>query len=145
MRTPLKLLLAVVCLFQSLCLTAQEKIISGTVKDADDNSPMPNVSVTIKGTNRGTTTDMRGSFSLKAQKGEILVISSVGYEVNQLKVGDADIVSVKIKSAQKQMSEVVVTAMDQKRNPRELGYSVQTVKGSDIQQTQRENFINGLE
>ncbi|MCS3794868.1 SusC/RagA family TonB-linked outer membrane protein [Niastella sp. OAS944] len=145
MRTPLKLLLAVVCLFQSLCLTAQEKTISGTVKDADDNSPMPNVSVTIKGTNRGTTTDMRGSFSLKAQKGEILVISSVGYEVNQIKVGDADIVSVKIKSAQKQMSEVVVTAMDQKRNPRELGYSVQTVKGSDIQQTQRENFLNSLQ
>jgi TonB-linked SusC/RagA family outer membrane protein len=145
MRTPLKLLLAVVCIFQSLCLAAQEKTISGTVKDADDNSPLPNVSVTIKGTNRGTTTDIRGSFTIKAQKGDVLLISSVGYEVNQLKVGDANTIAVKIKSSQKQMSEVVVTAMDQKRNPRELGYSVQTVKGTDIQQTQRENFINSLQ
>ena len=35
--------------------------------------------------------------------------------------------------------------MDIKRNPRELGYSVQTVKGNDLQQTQRENFVNGLQ
>jgi TonB-linked SusC/RagA family outer membrane protein len=41
--------------------------------------------------------------------------------------------------------EEVVVAMDIKRNPRELGYSVQTVKGADIQQTQRENFVTGLQ
>jgi hypothetical protein len=38
-----------------------------------------------------------------------------------------------------------VDVVDIKRNPRELGYSVQTVKGSDIQETQRENFVNSLQ
>ena len=138
-------LLAGIFLLLSVCVAAQEKIISGTVKDADDNTALPGASITIKGTNRGTTTDINGSFSLKAQKGDILIISSVGYETNQIRVGDATAISVKIKNSQKQMGEVVVTAMDQKRNPRELGYSVQTVKGTDIQQTQRENFINSLQ
>ena len=43
------------------------------------------------------------------------------------------------------MGEVVVTAMDIKRNPRELGYSVQKVGGAEIQETQRENFLNSLQ
>ncbi len=145
MRTPIKLLLAVVLLFYGLSTTAQEKTISGTVTDADLHTPVPGVSITIKGTNRGTQTDATGAFSIKVQKGQVLVISSVGYEVHQVKVGDAASISVSIRNSQKEMSEVVVTAMDQKRNARELGYSVQTVKGSDIQQTQRENFLNSLQ
>src|SRR5947208_98761 len=145
MRKFTRLLLAVVLLLWGMYATAQDKTISGTVTDADDNTPVPGVSITIKGTNRGTQTNTQGVFSIKAQKGEMLIISSVGYEGSQVRVGDATIISVKIKNSQKQMGEVVVTAMDIKRNPRELGYSVQTVKGSDIQQTQRENFINSLQ
>ena len=145
MRIPFKLLMAVVLVFCGLYVTAQEKTISGTVSDADTRAPVPGVSITIKGTNRGTQTDAKGAYSIKVQKGQLLVISSVGYEVHQVKVGDAASISITIKSSQKEMSEVVVTAMDQKRNPRELGYSVQTVKGSDIQQTQRENFVNSLQ
>jgi TonB-linked SusC/RagA family outer membrane protein len=145
MRKFTRLLFGVVLLLWGICATAQDKTISGTVTDADDNTGVPGVSITIKGTNRGTQTNAQGVFSIKAQKGEILVISSVGYEGNQVRVGDGATISVKIKNSQKQMGEVIVTAMDIKRNPRELGYSVQTVKGSDIQQTQRENFINSLQ
>ncbi|MFL5743043.1 MAG: SusC/RagA family TonB-linked outer membrane protein [Niastella sp.] len=145
MRKFTRLLLAVVLLLWGMYATAQDKTISGTVTDADDNKPVPGVSITIKGTNRGTQTNTQGVFSIKAQKGDVLIISSVGYEGSQVRVGDATTISVKIKNSQKQMGEVVVTAMDIKRNPRELGYSVQTVKGSDIQQTQRENFINSLQ
>jgi outer membrane cobalamin receptor len=43
------------------------------------------------------------------------------------------------------MGEVVVTAMDIKRSPRSLGYSTQSLKGDEIQETQRENFLNGLQ
>jgi TonB-linked SusC/RagA family outer membrane protein len=145
MRNFIKLLLAVGFLFRGILATAQDKVISGTVTDATDNKPVPNVSVTIKGTNHGTTTNAQGVFSIKAQKGQTLILSSVGYEDAHIRVGDETNVSVKITNDKKQMGEVIVTAMDIKRNPRELGYSVQTVKGSDIQQTQRENFINSLQ
>ncbi|MBO9203183.1 MULTISPECIES: SusC/RagA family TonB-linked outer membrane protein [Niastella] len=145
MRKFTRLLLAVVLMLGGMYATAQDKTISGVVTDADDNAPVPGVSVTIKGTNRGTTTDTKGAFTIRVQKGEVLLISSVGYEGREMKVGDGATISVKIKNSQKQMGEVIVTAMDIKRNPRELGYSTQTVKGSDIQQTQRENFINSLQ
>src|SRR5436190_19991651 len=61
------------------------------------------------------------------------------------KPGQGNAESINLKTAEGTMAEVVVTAMNIKRNPRELGYSVQTVKGSDIAETQRENFVNSLE
>src|SRR5690606_27103491 len=52
---------------------------------------------------------------------------------------------ISLKASEGTLGEVVVTAMDIKRNPRELGYSVQKVSGDDIQETQRENFLNSLQ
>src|SRR5206468_10865725 len=77
--------------------------------------------------------------------GETLQFSYVGYQPLELKPGNENTMAISLKRSDNTMGEVVVTAMDIKRNPRELGYSVQTVKGSDIQQTQRENFVNSLE
>ncbi|MFZ8518350.1 TonB-dependent receptor plug domain-containing protein, partial [Staphylococcus aureus] len=51
----------------------------------------------------------------------------------------------KLKSDIADLDDVVVVAMDQKRKPRELGYSTQSVKGAEIQESQRDNFINSLQ
>ena len=125
---------------------AQEKTITGTVVTADDNNiPLQGVTVRVKGTKRFTQTDASGMFSISVAQGGVLQFSYVGHESSELKIGDANTVQVRLRQVASTLSEVVVTAMDQKRNPRELGYSVQTVKGSDIQQTQRENFVNSLQ
>jgi TonB-linked SusC/RagA family outer membrane protein len=68
----------------------------------------------------------------------------VGYETTDVKVGSGDVIGLSLKTADNTLGEVVVTAMDIKRNPRELGYSVQKVSGSEVQETQRENFLNSL-
>ena len=67
-----------------------------------------------------------------------MVVSSVSFSSQQIKIKDlANSIYIKLDAEDVTMDEVVVTAMDIKRNPRELGYSVQTVKGSEIQETQR--------
>lgn len=135
----------IVFLFFLVPLFAQaQSTVSGRVLK-DDGTPVEGASVTLKGKGKGTKTDANGNFSISAAKGDVLVISSVNFLTQQVTVGNAASITVKLKQVDKTLDEVVVTAMDIKRNPRELGYSVQTVKGSDIQQTQRENFVNGLQ
>ncbi|MGQ7411991.1 hypothetical protein ACTGWW_11225, partial [Streptococcus suis] len=80
-----------------------------------------------------------------AAKGQVLLISSVGYENQRVTVQGSQNIQVKLKSDVADLDDVVVVAMDQKRKPRELGYSTQSVKGAEIQETQRDNFINSLQ
>lgn len=126
-------------------LLAQERTISGTILSEDNKTPLQGVTVRVKGTKRVTQTDAKGTYSIKASPGETIQFTHVGYQIVDIKVGTGNNVSVSMKISDVTMGEVVVTAMDIKRTPRELGYSVQTVKGSDIQQTQRENFVNALQ
>ena len=54
--------------------------VSGQVLDASDNSPMPGVSVIVRGTTTGTVTDMDGNFALKAAESDVLDFSFIGYQ-----------------------------------------------------------------
>ncbi len=125
-------------------LITQAQTITGRVVNKD-GSPVEGATILVKGKGSGTKTNANGTFTIHASKGDVLIISSINFLPQQVKVKDAGNINVSLVPSDATMGEVVVTAMDIKRNPRELGYSVQTVKGTDIQQTQRENFINSLQ
>ncbi len=71
-------------LFCALDVQAQQDYWKGQVKDAVSGEPMIGVSVRVKGTGSGTITDFDGNFTVKASKGDILVISYVGYKTLEL-------------------------------------------------------------
>ncbi len=123
---------------------AQERTVTGTIVSEDNKTPLSGVTIRVKGTRRIVTTDANGKFSIKINPGETLQVSYVGYETADIKPGDAATVGVTLKTADNTMGEVVVTALDQKRNPRELGFAAQKVGGAEVAETQRENFLNGL-
>ena len=125
-------------------LLAQEKTVTGRVLN-ENNQPMAGVTVKVRGSNKVAQTDANGAFSITVKKGETLEFSHVGYTETSAKVGDANSVSINLKPSDTTMGEVVVTAMDIKRNSRELGYSAQKVGGKEIAETQRENFLNSLQ
>src|ERR1700730_12203731 len=143
MRKLSRLLLAGILLFSNSLLYSQEKTVSGVVTSTG-NAPLAGVSVSIKGTKRGTQTNNAGYFSISAAKGDVLVFSSVGYIEREVNVGDGNSINVKLPAFDKQLGEVVVTAYGVKRNKRELSYQAPVVKGDDIAQTRRENFLNSL-
>src|SRR5688572_7305534 len=135
-------------LFLSLLLVSaagwsQERTVNGTVSD-QTKTPLLGVTVRIKGTNRVTQTDANGRFSITVNQGETLEVSYVGFASQDIKPS-GNSVNVTLSSNDGTMEEVVVTAMDIKRNPRELGYSVQKVDGNEIKESQRENFLNSLQ
>lgn len=105
------LLLMLLCSLHSL---AQDKTVSGKVTDEKDGSPIVGASVTVKGTNTGTTTDGEGKFSLKVPStAKALVVSSVNYESVEISITNRTTVNVSLASSDKSLQEVVVVAYGQ--------------------------------
>jgi len=144
MRKLLRILGCTAAILWSLLTFAQEQPISGTVRDPRDNSPLAAATIVNKRTKKAVMTNESGQYSIAAKPGDVLVITHVGRKTFTFTVGTERSYTTTLEVAG-DMGEAVVTAMDIKRNPRELGYSVQTVGGSDIRQTQRENLVNALQ
>ena len=87
---------------------AQEKTVTGTVTES--SGVLPGVSVLVKGTSIGTETDFDGKFSIKAQKGDILSFSYVGYTTIEKIVGNPNVINVTMAEDDNILDEVVVTA-----------------------------------
>ncbi len=135
-------LIAILFFLVPLLAQAQAPV-SGRVLD-EKGQPVVGATVLVKGAKSGTKTDANGNFTINAKTGDVLVISSVNFGSQQTKVKDGGNVTVNLIAKDGTMDEVVVTAMDIKRDPRELGYSAPKVSGAEVQETQRENFLNAL-
>lgn len=122
---------------------APKDIIPGKVTDKNGN-PIPGVSVTIKGKKGGTSTNNNGVFNIEASKGDVLVFTSVGYEMKEVTVVNTDNISVELVENTTQLNTVVVTALGIRRERRSLGYSVTEVAGSDLTQAREINVANSL-
>jgi TonB-linked SusC/RagA family outer membrane protein len=137
--------LSLMLLLLPVALLAQERTITGKIISEDNKTPLTGVTIRVKGTRRVVQTDAQGNFSIKVNLGETLQLSYVGYQGTEIKPGSENTLTVSLKSSDITMGEVIVTALDIKRNAREVPYSVQKVSGKDISETQRENFLNSLQ
>src|SRR6476469_1460448 len=89
---------------------AQTRTVTGRVTDATDGLPLPGVSVRVKGSNVGTTTNSEGSFSIGVPAGStVLSFSYLGYTAREMNIPASGSMTVKLESDAKQLSEVVVT------------------------------------
>ncbi|GAB2495030.1 SusC/RagA family TonB-linked outer membrane protein [Algoriphagus taiwanensis] len=121
---------------------AQQQLITGKVSDAN-NQPLPGATVLVKGTTRGTVTDVDGSYSIQAASGEALVFSFVGFEAVEITVGSSSRINVVLTEGVA-LNEVVVTALGVERETKALGYSVQAVDGDRFTEARETNVINSL-
>ena len=90
-------------------VSAQEKTITGNVTD-EANQPLPGVSIVIQGSKNGTQTDWDGNYSIKAQKGDILTFSYIGYNTQTATVEHKNTINIKLTPANQTLNEVVVVA-----------------------------------
>ncbi len=142
-----KLLLVSLCLLV-LCITqvfAQNRTVTGTVTAKDDGLPIPGVTVKIKGTNLGAPTDVNGKYSIVVATGQTLVFSFVSYLTQEIPVGSGNVINVVLSSNNKQLSEVVVTALGQSREKNTIGYAQTTVKSGEINQASQISMFGSLE
>jgi len=100
------LILTLFCTTFSLTAQAQTTV-RGKITD-ETGKPLPAVSITVKGSTRGTTSDENGTFSISASPGDIIVVSSVGYLNKEITVGNENALNISLASTNSQLTDVIV-------------------------------------
>ena len=119
------------------------KKITGTVVDA--SGPVIGASVVEKGkSGNGVITDFDGNFSLSVSPGATLVISYIGYETQEIKVGNQSTLSITLKEDNAQLDEVVVVGYGTQKKKLVTGATVQ-VKGEDIAKLNTTNALTAMQ
>src|ERR1700744_1230288 len=101
--------LGVLCLYANT-LCAQTLTVKGKAVD-DQGAAIPFVSIRIKGSRGGTVADADGVFSLKAKAGDILILTSAGYDNKQATVSGSGTLVVTLSKTSQELAAVVVTAL----------------------------------
>jgi TonB-linked SusC/RagA family outer membrane protein len=113
-----------------LMLFQQKKEVRGTVTDSV--GALPGVSVTVKGTTIGTTTDLKGKFILDVpDDNAVLVFSIVGYGTQEMSVKDKEVINILLKPSMNKLDEVVVVAFGSQKKTDLVG-SVTSISPKDL-------------
>jgi TonB-dependent starch-binding outer membrane protein SusC len=141
----LYILLFVCLLFGYSDILAQERTISGRILSKEDQAPVPGVSVLLKGTTTGTTTDADGRYSISVpQAGGSLVFSFIGLESQTVEIGQNSSIDLQMAPDVRQLSEVVVVGYSTV-NKKELTGAVSQVKGDAIRNLPLQSFDRALQ
>jgi TonB-linked SusC/RagA family outer membrane protein len=123
---------------------AQDAVVTGRITSSDDGSALPGVSIVVKGTSRGTTTDANGTYRINAGPNATLTFSFVGFKSQDVAVGNRSTVNVVLSADASTLNEVVVTGFGIRRTEREIGTSITKINSAQINQAAPVNIANGL-
>lgn len=121
----------------------QDNIVRGTVLD-ERGETLVGVSVIIQGTSTGTATDAKGRFEIRAKRGDVLVVSSIGFITENVTV-TGNTLTVTLKEDSQMLGEVVVTALGLPKQARQVGYATTRVSTDEIERTNTINPVNALQ
>ena len=122
----------------------ERREISGTVLDEEDGFPMPGVSVYVKGTTIGTTTDIDGNYTLRIpSNARVLVFSLMGMETVEQQINDREVIDVRMKTAQIGLDEVVVIGYGTQIR-REMTGSIGSISSENIAAIPSHSFESAL-
>jgi TonB-linked SusC/RagA family outer membrane protein len=145
MKRILLLCLTAGFMFAAVAAWAQERTVSGRVTAAEDGSGIPGVNVVLKGTTAGTVTDASGNYTLSVpSQGGTLVFSFIGLIGQEVEIGTRATVDVQLTQDVQQLTEIVVTALGEKKNAREVVYANQTVSGDELLRNPNKNTLEAL-
>ncbi|MGZ2370246.1 SusC/RagA family TonB-linked outer membrane protein [Ancylomarina sp. YFZ004] len=133
----------VLCLIGLQSVLAQSREISGIVTSADDGLSIPGVSVIIKGTTIGTTTDFDGKYTIATEEGQTLVFSFVGMKATEL-AANTDIINLVMESESIGMDEVMVVAYGTVKKSTFTG-AASEVKADELENLAVPTFTDALQ
>lgn len=116
--------------------------ITGKVLD-NKGSSLPGATVLVKGTEKGTSTDVSGNFKIEANKGDVLVISYIGYITKEQLVGNESSFTIKLEDDLGGLEEVVIVGFGSQRKATVTG-SIATIRTEDLEQSPTASITNAL-
>ncbi|MDJ1469120.1 SusC/RagA family TonB-linked outer membrane protein [Xanthocytophaga flava] len=118
--------------FTSLPLSAQSRTVTGKITSVEDGSELPGVSVLVKGTTSGSTTNVNGQYSLTVNGNDaVLIFSFIGYTSQEITVGARSTIDVKLAPDVTSLGEVVVTGYTTQQK-KDLTSAVAVVNSKDL-------------
>jgi len=136
-------LFALLMLF-STTLLAQVGSIKGSVVSSEDKSAVSGVTIRIKGKSTGVISDEKGQFSISAAANSILQFSMIGFDSKEVSIGTQTQIMVELKPDNKQLNEVIVTALGIKKEVKKIGVAIQSVDGTSVVKAREPNAVSGL-
>ncbi|MFN8356134.1 MAG: SusC/RagA family TonB-linked outer membrane protein [Spirosomataceae bacterium] len=136
--------LALLCLWLLSSAVFAQKI-TGRITSKSDGKELPGVSIQVKGTTNGTTSDAKGNYSINAPQNSILVFSFIGQTTQEIKIGNQTTINVVLEEDATNLSEIVITALGIKKESKRLGYAAETVKVDEIQRNRSINIMTSME
>ncbi|MET0635649.1 MAG: SusC/RagA family TonB-linked outer membrane protein [Chitinophagaceae bacterium] len=131
-------------LFISLPLFSQQRTISGTVRNGQTKELLSGISVMIENESRGTVTNAKGEFSVQASAGQTIIFSGIGLGKKKVVVGSETEISVILVPDERELENVVVTALGIKKSERTLGYALTRVDSSQLTDAVSTNWMDAL-
>lgn len=133
------------CLFPGGSVFAQEKTIIGKITSFDGVGIRGAV-IQEKGTSNSTVTDVNGTYAIRVgNPNAVLVFTYVGFATQEIQVGKDANINVIMQPSNKQLDEVVVTALGIKKDARKVGYAMQEIKGDELNKAKEPDVFNSLE
>jgi TonB-dependent SusC/RagA subfamily outer membrane receptor len=137
-------------LFSLVCLlgfsSLQAQTVNGTITDASDGTLLPGVSVIIKGTETGVSSNFDGKYSIEVKNDNaILQFSYMGYISREISLKGKTVMNVTLMLSEESLDEVVITALGIKKETKSLGYSITEVAGDAMSLVKETNAINALQ
>lgn len=130
--------------FLALCaLYAQaQTMVKGTVT-GEDGLPLPGVTIQVKGTKIGTSSEANGKFSINAPPNGTLIFSFIGYQQKEIPIGGKTLLDVKLTTDQQALGEVIVVGYGTQKKTTLTG-SVAAVQGKELIKSPQPNITNSL-
>ncbi len=137
-----QLLTGLLLLLSVLSALAQDRSVTGIVKDPD-GAPLPGVSVLVKGSTRGSITDGTGAYRINVGDNSTLIFSAVGQKTQEIAVGTKAVIDVVLSATETSLDEVVVVGYGT-QSKRTVTGSVAAVEGRDLVKSPQPNVSNSL-
>ena len=116
--------------------------INGTIADVKGN-PLPGATVIVKGTDKGTSADASGKFTVEAEQGDVLVISFIGYLKKEQTVGAQTTLNIQLEEDLNGLEEIVIVGYGSQRKATITG-SIATITTEDLKQSPTASITNAL-
>lgn len=127
-----------------LVSVAQEKTVTGVVTDAENNDAVAGATVAVKNKKASVITDALGVFKIKAEAGDVLVITNVGYQALELVVDVNSTMQIKLTAVNRQLNEVIVVGYGTKKRSDVTG-SVASVPKGRLEKLPVTNILHAIE
>ncbi|MCK0159110.1 SusC/RagA family TonB-linked outer membrane protein [Allomuricauda sp. F6463D] len=121
----------------------QSMMVTGIVTD-EKNAPLPGVSIVLKGTTKGVSSDFDGKYTIEASKDDALLYSYIGYQTTEIIVGDEATINIAMVPSVSNLEEVVVTAIGTKQLKDESGSTSSSIQSDNIERAGEAGLINAM-